>query len=51
MNIPNDLNLSFMLDPEETVALWRKRERALAFDGFPEVTINGMIFRGSFNAD
>jgi len=43
--------LDFLIQPEEAAQYWRKIQKELAFDGFPEASINGLIFRGSFDSD
>lgn len=39
-------------DPvDRTLAHWRVREVHLGFDSFPEIAVNGMIYRGNFEVE
>jgi len=38
-----------LAEPATTIEFWKKEEQKYAFDNFPEVAINGLIYRGNFD--
>ncbi len=41
--------IELSVDPMNTMRIWRQKQKQFAFDTFPEVAINGMIFRGNLD--